>query len=304
MAHVLASGVSLDALRIPAELEVEPAGVTCGIRVRGLDLASDLPGEQVLALRQLADHAGYVVVEGQRDLPAECQQRVCDWLGGPYLPPRSDDGLLASRREYVNRLGPDGGSAGQQTVHPHSDNQPAPLPPDFTLLYAVEVPPPSAGGNTYYANCFQAFAALDETLRDRLRAGRQRMLSQKWGNYRCFDAIRESMEARGLSPSEDDETSEVLHPVVRTHPVSGVPALWVSDMTDTLVGREDPSELAELTRRLQAHVRRDEFYSRHEWSPGQLVIWDNRCVLHRREAWDPAYTRIMVGAQAGCSRPF
>ena len=92
--------------------------------------------------------------------------------------------------------------------------------------------------------------------------------------------------------------------MVRTHPVSGARALWVSYMTDTLLGEGDPAELRELTGELQAHVSRDEFYSRHEWSAGELVIWDNRCVLHRREAWDPAYTRVMMGAQAGSGRPF
>jgi len=304
MSHVLASGMALDALCIPTELEVELAGATCGVRVRGLELASDLPGAHVLALRRLADHAGYVVVEDQKGLSADDQLRVCEWLGGPYLPPRSDDGLLARRIDFVNRLGPDGGSAGQGEVHPHSDNQPAALTPDFTLLYAVEVPPPGAGANTYYANCFQAFAALEGELQVRLRSRKQRMLSQKWGNYHCFDAIRDAMEARGLRPSEHDEPSPVQHPVLRTHPVSGSLALWVSDMTDTLLGEEEPAELRDLTRYLQGHVRRDDFYSRHEWSAGQLVIWDNRCVLHRREGWDPAYTRIMVGAQAGCARPF
>lgn len=304
MSHVLASGMALDSLGIPGELEVEPAGAACGVRVRGLDLAAQPPGEQIFALRQLADHAGYVVVEDQKNLPAERQLRVCEWLGGPYLPPRSDDGLVTTRTDYVNRLGPDGGSAGQSEVHLHSDNQPAQVPPDFTLLYAVEVPPPSAGANTYYANCYRAFAALEDELRERLLGRRQRMLSQKWGNYRCFDAIRDSMEARGQRPSADDAPSAVVHPVLRRHPVSGELALWVSEMTDSLLGEEDPGELRELTRQLQAHVARDDFCSRHEWSPGQLVIWDNRCVLHRRESWDPAHARIMVGAQAGCGRPF
>ena len=304
MSHVLASGVEVDALQIPPALAVEPAGATCGVRVRGLDLGAELPGEQVFALRQLADHAGYVVVEDQEDLRAESQLRVCEWLGGPYLPPDNDDGLVTRRTQFVSRLGPDGGSAGQSQVHPHSDNQPAWLTPDFTLLYAVEVPPASAGGRTEYANLFQAFSALDADLQERLRGRGQRMLSQKWGNYRCFDAIRASLEARGERPSEQDEPSPVVHPAVRTHPVSGTLALWVSYMTDTLVGDEEADELRELTLRLQEHVSRDDFYSLHEWSPNQLVIWDNRCVLHRREGWNPAYTRIMVGAQAGCARPF
>ena len=65
VSHVLASGVEVDALKIPPALAVEPAGATCGVRVRGLDLGAELPGEQVFALRQLADHAGYVVVEDQ-----------------------------------------------------------------------------------------------------------------------------------------------------------------------------------------------------------------------------------------------
>ena len=65
MSHVLASGVEVGALKIPPTLAVEPAGATCGVRLRGLDLAGELSGEQVFALRQLADHAGFVVVEDQ-----------------------------------------------------------------------------------------------------------------------------------------------------------------------------------------------------------------------------------------------
>jgi len=299
----LLSGASLDALDLPDTIEVIPTGGTCGVRIRGLDLSRDPAADEIWALKQLADHAGFVVVEGQKDFTVDRQSVLLGWLGGAYLPPEVDGGIERPRREYVNAIGPDGGSAGTAEVHPHTDNQPTRVTPDFTILYAVEVPPPDAGGNTDYANLVLAYDELPDDLRERIRGLGQRVFKQKWANYRCFDAIRAALDAKGDRPPEHDP-SDVVHPVVRTHPVTGRPALWVSNMTDHVIVDGNADAERALTDRLVAHVNQDHLYTRHEWSLHDLVVWDNRCVLHRRQAWDPRFRRVMVASQAGCGRPF
>lgn len=299
---VLASGVTLEALDLPSSIEVVWRGATCGVRVRGLDLSRRLRGAEVFALKRLADHAGLLVVEGQERLTPERQGEVIEWFGGGYLPPGLIEGVREKRTEMVNVMSPAGGPTRHLSVHPHTDNQPAQVTPDFTILCLRDGPPASAGGNTYYGNLYQAYDELDAATRERILDLEQRPLLQDWANYACFDAIREDMDDMGMRP-DPRAVSPVRHPVVRTHPVTGRRALWISLMTDRVLGLPE-EEAISLTERLKRHVQQEHLYTRHEWKRYDLAIWDNRCVLHKREAWDPAYTRRLWGSQAGCARPF
>ena len=74
-------------------------------------------------------------------------------------------------------------------------------------------------------------------------------------------------------------------------------------MTDRVLGLPE-EEASALTERLKRHIQQPHLYTRLEWKRYDLAIWDNRCVLHKREAWDKSYARPLWGSQAGCARPF
>jgi taurine dioxygenase len=297
----LQSGLELTELTMPAGLEVSLADGTCGVYVRGVDLAVEPGGEVVYCLRTLADNAGFTVIRNQAHLTPERLAEVVQWFGAGFVAPQGVGGIPKRRPGIVNVMPPSGGPTGHLAVYPHSDNQPLQVVPDFTFLLAVDIPPPEAGPITWFADLFRAWEDLDPSLKARVESARQRPYSQAVANYRCFEQIRLDMDRGGFTP-RGDEVCDVLHPVVRTHPVSGRRALWVSRMTAEIVGMGDEGKT--LAAQLAAHVEQEHHFSGHRWAPGDLLIFDNRATVHKRDPWDPAYPRVLWGAQAGGARPF
>lgn len=154
----------------------------------------------------------------------------------------------------------------------HSDTAYLELPPMATMLIAREIPP--VGGDTMWANMYDAYDALSPGLQrtlDGLRAVNSSALADV--SKTREDRIRE----QGDEP-EREYLSE--HPVVRTHPETGRKALYVnvahtlrfSDMTE--------EESRPLLRFLYEHSVRPEFTCRFRWQAGSLALWDNRCAMH------------------------
>lgn len=325
----LMSGTSLKDLALPPSLTVCPTGGPTGAVVEGVDLADDLPGDIVAALVTVFNHAGLMIVPGQNRLTPGRQAEVSQWFGmsfsrgavgfgdGKDRIPNVNGGPVqflanvdpATVGSTVSRTiggsGPDYRLASRE-LSIHSDVQDYPIPPDLTILHGVEVPPHSAGGNTYFYNLYAAFEALEPDVRERIVGLRWRPRTPaeilKIVEIGLEDYLER--ERRGDPSVVSAEPNPVRHPVVRTHPVTGRRALWISpDMTAEIVGL-DPAEGVELLDALLAHVADDRFAYTHLWTAHDVLFWDNRCVNHRRDAWDPSFTRVMHRAQAGGSRPF
>jgi taurine dioxygenase len=304
------SGVTLDELALPASLEVQPTGGSCGAIVRGLDLCADLPGEVIGGLLAVLWHAGVIILPGQDRLDPERQALVTEWFGRSFVRDSGVDRMATVTATPVQILGSqadDPGSNGPAAdvdrglaLAPHSDVQDYAVTPDITVLHGVETPPPSAGGNTYWANLYQAYDELDDETRRRIERLEWMPASTQATAYGVgMQAAKQQVDKEGLRLESD-----VRHPVVRTHPITRRKALWVSTFTVRVVGLDDPEEEAALTARLVEHVNRDHLWYRHEWTPHDVAIWDNRCVNHRREGWDTSYRRTMHRSQAGAARPF
>lgn len=109
-----------------------------------------------------------------------------------------------------------------------------------------------------------------------------------------------------MNSSEPIDDSPVEHPAVRTHPVTGRQALWLTPgFVATLCGFEEkPSEGEALLERLKKHLTQPHLIYTHEWQPHDVIFWDNRCVTHARDTWDRNCLREMHRSQAGGSRPF
>jgi len=147
----------------------------------------------------------------------------------------------------------------------HTDKPYYATPPALTTLHAVELPP--HGGDTEFANTRLAYEALDEATRRRIATLR---VVFQWEGGR-----RPGYYANELPP--------VAHPLVRTHPDSGAKALYLGNHVLHIQGL-DETEGAALLDALLAHATQPRFTYAHRWRPGDLVMWDNRCTLHRAVA--------------------
>jgi len=262
------------------------------------------------ALVAVANHAGLVHLPGQDRLDPTRQAEISEWFGRIFLRDGEVDRIATVSETPVQILGSEaldavGAIPGAdmdrgQPLPTHSDVQDYAITPDFTILHCVETPPAAAGGLTHWSNLYLAHDELDEATRKAVRERRWVPLSTAATAYGVgMQAAKRAVGDTGLSLA-----SEVRHPVVRTHPVTRRRALWVSSFTTRVEGVGSEGEERALAERLRDHVNQDPFWTTHEWSTHDVMIWDNRCVNHRRDGWDPSYRRTMHRSQAGAARPF
>ena len=110
---------------------------------------------------------------------------------------------------------------------------------------------------------------------------------------------------KGLAPVTDVTTSPgPSHPIIRTHPETGRDALFLGRREYAYVDGLSITESEALLNELWKHATRDEFSWHHVWKLGDLIIWDNRCVMHRRDPFDPNSRRVMFRTQVRGDKPF
>lgn len=155
----------------------------------------------------------------------------------------------------------------------HVDSSYLAQPPTYTALRTVQVP--AQGGQTVFSNQYRAYETLEPELRDHL-AGR-----------------RVTHVVTGLELGPDDETS-AEHPLFAVHPISGRTSLYLSTPARcAAISGLDDAETRDVVQRLYAHSTREDNTVRHAWSPGDVVMWDNLCVLHRADHSGVVGDRVM-----------
>jgi taurine dioxygenase len=175
------------------------------------------------------------------------------------------------------------GTLGDGELVWHSDQSSFPAPPSATMLYAIEVP--VGQGQTGFLNAHLAYDALPESTRSRVGAMRLKHDSS-------FDSA--GYLRPGLAPVTDVRTSPGLsHPLVCTHPESGRNSLFLGRRPHAYIEGLSIQESEALLDELWAHIAQDRFVWWQEWEPGDLIIWDNRSVMHRRDAFDPRARRLL-----------
>lgn len=159
----------------------------------------------------------------------------------------------------------------------HTDTSYVRVPPAYTALRAVEVP--EHGGETLFTNQYRAAETLPDDIRSRL-VGR---------------TVTHVMTGLDLDPDQDaDAETSAEHPILRTHPLSMRTAVYVSTpQRCVVVSGMDADESAETICALLAHSTSPDNIVQHRWKPHDLVIWDNRCVLHRADHSDVVGNRVL-----------
>ncbi len=184
------------------------------------------------------------------------------------------------------------GSLGSGEAAWHTDMSYIPTPPIGSVLYAWEVP--RRGGSTGFLNMYRALETMPDSLRRKIE-----------GRYIKHDATTNSAGylRAGTENSDDVRTSPgTAHPIIITHPETGRDALYLGRRHRAYVVDMDVDASEALLGELWSHTNQKEFTWHQEWSVGDLVMWDNRCTMHRRDAFDSKDRRIMHRTQIkGCA---
>jgi alpha-ketoglutarate-dependent taurine dioxygenase len=186
------------------------------------------------------------------------------------------------------------GSLGAGEALWHTDMSYLDVPPMASMLYAIEVP--ATGGNTSFCSMVAIHAALPEKLKSRIAA----LKIKHDGTYNSGGYLRQ-----GVTPSDDPRTSPgAVHPLVCTHPDTGRQMLYLGRRRNAYIMGLELAESEALLDELWDYVARPEFAFEHVWRVGDLVLWDNRCTMHRRDPFDDSARRIMHRTQVkGDARP-
>ncbi len=260
--------------------EVEPLSWRTGSEIKGLDLTrpNEIPDSTITALWQLLTERGILLFRG---LKLDHQQHL-DFT--KRFGPLAETGMLSryAPKGYpdiftVTNMKIDGvrsetANAARQW---HTDQTFMPNPARASLLYCELTP--KIGGDTIFANMYQAYEALSD--------GLKATLEQLTAFHTLFNTRATVLDGR--KPPTEEEMKKLggaIHPVIKTHPDTGKKCLFVCEqMVDHFEGWTI-AESAPLLDYLYAMSTQPAFTYRHQWKPGDMIFWDNRCVLHNAPA--------------------
>ena len=259
----------------------------CGAEITGVDLSqpiSESLREDILA----AFAAHHLLVFRNQQLDKRQFGEVAAIFGeveGNVF--RNPDGSTLEAIHQISNLD----AAGRPAENPylksnyfwHSDKAYLPVPALLTMLHAVELPP--SGGDTQFADMIRAHASLTDDVKRRISGLRA---------VHGLEYMRISTDDRPPTDEEKNAAPPVVHPLVRTHPVTGEKSLFLGMYCSHIVGMDGAASRA-LLDQLLSHATQGQYVYTHRWSPGDLVIWDNRCLLHRAVAnYDMAANRRVL----------
>jgi taurine dioxygenase len=263
-------------------LEIRPIAGAIGAELHGVDLSDDLSAETIAAIRQaLLDHL--VIFFRDQTLPPDRFLALARRFGTPIEYPfvKGLDGykeIIA-----VTKLEHERSNFGGIW---HSDTTYLEQPPMGTLLVAREVPP--HGGDTLFANQYLAY----ETLSPRMRAVLEGLHAVSSSAKADVSRTREDrIKSDGTATARAELSAE--HPVVRTHPETGLKALYVNVAHTARFAGMTEEESAGLLNFLFRHQIRPEFTCRFRWEVGSMAFWDNRCAQHNPINDYHGYRRVM-----------
>ena len=276
-----------------SSIEVLPTRAALGADVRGLDLSGEIDDRDFAEIYKAWNDHLVLRFRGQRlddNALVAFSRRFGELDMAPT--PAAGERMVVRLPEIavISNIVVGGkavGSLGNSELVWHQDMSYNELPPKASLLYGIETP--SAGGETFFYNLYDAYATLPQPLKLRIRG-----LSCK------HDATRNSSGQLRKGFAERYSNADrpgAVHPLVVRHPETGRSSLYLGRRPNAwIVGLADADSDA-LLDELWAHVQQGPHLWAQEWRQGDLVIWDNRCTLHRRNQLDPSLRRLMHRTQ-------
>ena len=272
--------------------EILPSGGGLAAEVRGVDL-HDLSGDSFSLIHRAWLDNLVLLFRGQ-DFDPPGLIAFSRRFGELDLAPIQETG-----RRYVEGIpelyivsnvlkdGQPIGSLGSGEAHWHTDMSYLEQPPMASMLYAVEIP--ERGGNTEFINMYALYEVLPEGLKSLVA----NLRIKHDGTYNSGGYLRQ-----GAAPVDDPRLSPgVYHPLVCTHPETKRKALYLGRRRNAYIEGLALADSEALLDELWAYTSRADLTWQNVWAVGDLVLWDNRCTMHRRDAFDARARRIMYRTQ-------
>lgn len=278
-------------------IEIKPTGAALGAEVSGIDLSRELDGASWATIRD-AWHRHLVLLFRGQSLAPKTLAAFSKHFGildvvpawRDFHPDGTPEVLVISN---VQEGGKAIGVLGYGEAEWHTDMSYLAEPPRASVLHALEVPP--SGGNTSFLNMYTAYEELPADLRQAVE-GRE---INHDSSYDSTGALRPG------APRVTDvrQAPGARHPLVRRHPDSGRAALYLGRRLNAYVLGMPIAESEALLDRLWEHVLQLKYVWEHRWRVGDVLVWDNRCTMHRRAPFDSATRRVMHRTQIKGERP-
>ncbi len=280
------------------QIEVIPLNPALGAEIRGVDLADISPAQfdkifqaylahQVLLVRgqKLSDPQ---LIELGRKF-GELEPPGVSITGKPFLEQHPEILVISN---IVDNGVPQGNLGAGEAVW-HTDMSYREVPVSTAILYSLEIPP--TGGDTYFANQYLAYETLPEQLKKRID-GRVLVHDETYNSAgqmrKGFTEVLDPRQAPGAR-----------HPIVRTHPITNKQALFLGRRRNGYIVGLSLEESEDTLDALWSHASQKQFVWAHQWRVGDLLVWDNRCLLHRRDSFDNSARRLMHRVQIRGERP-
>lgn len=269
-------------------LAITPLSPNFGIEIKGIDLRhalSDRLWQQLLSAWQEA----HVVVFRDQHALTDADLLLFSRQLGQLDPAPSFDTKQSHAEGYpeiavvsnIKKGGQAIGGLGDGELSWHSDMTYVSDPPVACLLHARELPP--HGGDTYFLNLETAYASLPLGLRNSI--ARHRVFHD--AGYTSAGTPRQNTAAG----------AGAWHRLTTTNPLSGRPSLFLGRRLNRIVEQLDEVAGRALLDELWDHAVQDKHILRHRWRPGDLLLWNNIAVMHRRDAFDPSARRLLHRTQ-------
>jgi len=278
--------------------EVIPSGKACGAEIRGIDL-NNLDEQSFAVIQKAIDDHLVLLFRGQR-LDNEHLIKLGKHFGA-FEPP----GMSIIGKPYIDAFpdilvisnivenGQPQGNLGAGEASWHTDMSYRDTPISYAILNAVELPP--SGGDTYFSNQYLAYETLPGNLKQEL-AGK---FINHDETYNSAGQIRKGFKV----VTDVREAPGARHPIFRVHPRTGKKALYLGRRFNAYVIGLPVEESERLLDQLWAHASQPQFVWSQEWQMGDVLVWDNRCLVHRRDAFDPTTRRKLHRVQIRGEKP-
>ena len=274
-------------------LEIKKLGDAIGAEIGGVDLSRPLDEQTFKKIREAWLEDLVLRFRGQKLTDpqvlafsrnfGELDPPGPNPLGRPFLADHPEMNVISNIKEGGVPIG----GLGDGEAIWHADMTYVERPPMAAILYAIEIPP--AGGDTFWANMYLAYETLPSHLKEQVE-----------GRKAVHDATYNSAgtKRKGYGDVTDPRSAPgARHDLVRTHPETGRKCLFLGRRRNSYVLGLELAESEALLDALWEHATQPRFTFRQEWRVGDVIVWDNRCTLHRRDAFDPRARRLLHRTQ-------
>ena len=279
-------------------IQVKKLADALGAEVSGVDLSRTLPAGTFAEIRKAwLDHLvlrfreqtlsdpqliAFSKLFGELDPPGP------NPYGKPFLPEHPEMNVISN----IKTGGAPIGGLGDGEAIWHADMTYVDSPPMAAILHALEVPP--SGGDTYWANMVLACKKLPAHLKKRIE-GRKAVHD---ATYNSAGILRKGCQ----EVTDPRKAPGAQHALIRVHPETGRECLFLGRRRNSYIVGMELEESEALLDEVWAHATQAEFTFCQKWRVGDVLIWDNRCTLHRRDSFDPNARRLMHRTQIKADR--